>query len=302
MASELDHYLNDVRENLRLDPQSEREILTELETHAEDRFQEMKEAGLSDEEAARTCVGLLGSARLVARQIYEAHSQGSWRHALLAAMPHLFFALVFALKWWDTAWLPVLLGAIVAFAIYGWSHGRPSWLFPWLGYSLLPVVAAGILLLYLPTGWAWVTILLYVPAILWLLSYITIRSIKRDWLYGALMLAPAPSVVGWFLAARVEDRVAGFNVAHLSGFAPVVGLSFVVLAVSVALFVRLKQRRLKVLSLVTSSVLTFGLFAFASSGVGFPAILALSLLLLLSLLAPALLDRRLKQGGHPVTT
>ncbi|MEE8352964.1 MAG: permease prefix domain 1-containing protein, partial [Dehalococcoidales bacterium] len=197
MASELDHYLNDVRENLRLDPQSEREILTELETHAEDRFQEMKDAGLSDEEAARTSVGLLGSARVVARQVYEAHSQGSWRQALLAAMPHLFFSLVFALKWWDTAWLPVLLGGIAVIAIYGWSHGRPSWLFPWLGYSLLPVVAAGILLLYLPTGWAWVTILLYVPAMLWLLCYITIRSIKKDWLYGALMLAPAPSLVGW---------------------------------------------------------------------------------------------------------
>ena len=100
----------------------------------------------------------------------------------------------------------------------------------------------------------------------------------------------------------VEDRVAGFNVAHLSGFAPLVGLSFVVLAVSVALFVRLKQRRLKVISLVASSVLTFGLFAFASSGVGFPAILALSLLLLMSLLAPVLLDRRLKHGSRPATT
>ncbi len=302
MASELNDYLNDVRENLRLDPQSEREILTELETHAEDRFQEMKDAGLSDEEAARTCVGLLGSARMVARQVYEAHSQGTWRQALLAAMPHLFFALVFALKWWDTAWLPVLLGAIAVIAIYGWSHGRPSWLFPWLGYSLLPVVTAGILLLYLPTGWAWVTILLYVPAVLWLLCYITIRSIKKDWLYGALMLAPAPSVVGWLLAARVEDRVAGFNVAHLSGFAPLVGLSFVVLAVSVVLFVRLKQRRLKVISLVASSVLPLGLFAFASGGVGFPVILALLLLLLLSLLAPAFLDRRLKHGGHPAMT
>jgi hypothetical protein len=217
-------------------------------------------------------------------------------------MPHLFFGGVFALKWWDTAWLPVLLGVIAAIAIYGWSHGRPTWLFPWLGYSLLPVVIAGVLLLYLPTGWAWVTILLYVPAILWLLSYITIKSIRRDWLYGALMLAPAPSLVGWFMAARVEDRVAGFNVAHLSGFAPLIGLSFVVLAVSVALFVRLKQRRLKALSLVSSSVLTFGLFAFASSGVGLPAILGLFLLLLVSLLAPALLDRKLKQGGHPATT
>jgi len=58
----LSHYLDSVRENLRLDRSSEREVIQELETHIEDELQELKEAGLSEEEAANTCLSLLGSA------------------------------------------------------------------------------------------------------------------------------------------------------------------------------------------------------------------------------------------------
>jgi len=42
LATELERYLKNVRENLRLDPGEEEEVLTELETHAEDRLLEMK--------------------------------------------------------------------------------------------------------------------------------------------------------------------------------------------------------------------------------------------------------------------
>ena len=76
MVTEWYRYLVDLKDRLRLDPSPEREIVNELATHVEDRFQELKEDGLSDEEAAKQSVGLLGSAKLLARQIYEAHSQG----------------------------------------------------------------------------------------------------------------------------------------------------------------------------------------------------------------------------------
>ena len=66
----LSHYLDAVRDSLRLDFLSEKEVINELQTHIEDEFQELREAGLSEEEAANTCVTLLGSAKLVARQIY----------------------------------------------------------------------------------------------------------------------------------------------------------------------------------------------------------------------------------------
>ncbi len=130
MATALRHYLDSVRDNLKLDPSSEREIITELETHIEDRLQKLRETGLSEEEAAKECAELLGSAKLVARQIYEAHSQGTWRQALLASMPHLLFGLLFVLNWWQgISWLLVLLGLILCVVIYGWGHGKPAWLF-----------------------------------------------------------------------------------------------------------------------------------------------------------------------------
>jgi len=301
MASELDAYLKDIKDNLRLDAASEQEIISELETHAEERILEMREAGLSDEEAAKECLGLLGSARLVARQIYEAHSQGTWRQALLSALPHLFFAALFALKWWNIGWLPVVLGVAAATAVYGWCHGKPNWLFPWLGYSMLPVVITGLLLLYLPAGWAWVTILLYVPLVLWLLCYIAIKVINSDWLYSALMLLPVPSLVGWFIAAKLEDRFTGFDMKQLNEFAPWIGLSFLVLALTVAMFVRIRQRHLRLVVLTMSEVLTLVIVASAGS-LSFPVTLALVLLMLASLSGPAILDHWMRQGSHPAIT
>lgn len=301
MASELDAYLNDVRDNLRLDAASEQEIISELETHAEERILEMREAGLSDEEAASKCLGLLGSAKLVARQIYEAHSQGTWRQALLAALPHLFFAALFALRWWNIGWLPVVLGVAAATAIYGWFHGKPNWLSPWLGYSMLPVVITGLLLLYLPTGWAWVTILLYVPLVLWLLCYITIKVINSDWLYSALMLLPVPSLVGWFLAAELRGKFTGFDLKQLNEFTPWIGLSFLVLALTVAMFLRIRQRHLRLMVLAVSEALTLIIVASAGS-LNFPVVLALVFLMLASLSGPALLDHWMRQGHRPAIT
>lgn len=302
MATELNRYLSEVRENLRLDASSESEILSELETHAEERFQEMRETGMSDEEAARECVGLLGSARLVARQIYEAHTQGTWRQALLAALPHCFFAGLFLLRWWDIGWIPVILGLVAGLAVYGWGHGKPTWLFPWLGYSLMPVVIAGLLLLYLPTGWAWATILLYVPLILWLLCYITIKAINRDWLYVALMLLPAPSLAGWFLAARLGDRLLRFSPAIMNEFAPWIALSFLVLAVTATAFIRLRRRGLRVAVMGISGTITLLLVVLSGHCLGLPAFLALFSILLLSLIVPAALERRIRESGRPAVT
>ncbi len=151
----LSRYLNSIRDNLRLDPQAESEVISELETHIEDELKELTEAGLSEEEATSTCVRLLGSAKLVARRIYEAHSQGTWRQVLLASLPHLLFGLTFVLNWWGIVWRFSMLGLVFSTIVYGWRHGKPAWLFPWLSYSLLPVVVAGLLLLYLPQEWSW---------------------------------------------------------------------------------------------------------------------------------------------------
>ena len=299
MATILSHYLDSISDNLRLDLPTKREVISELEAHVEDRFQELREAGLSEEEAAKTCVGLLGSAKLVARRLYEAHSQGTWKQALLASMPHLLFALLFALNWWQyIGWLSIVLVLVIGMAIYGWSHGRPTWLFPWLGDSLLPVVVAGLFLLYLPKAWSWLAILLYIPLALWLLYSITVQTIKRDWLYSSLMLFPIPIIIGWFLAVESEGRFPEFSVQRLHDFAPWIGLSFLALAAAVAMFVRLRQRWLKVSVLFISGLLTLIMVAcYAEGRLSLPALLVLILMVLGLFLSPALIERKIRKRG-----
>jgi len=302
VTTALSHYLNSIKDSLRLDPQSEREVINELETHIEDELQDLKQAGLSEEEAANTCIRLLGSAKLVARQIYEAHSQGTWRQTLLASMPHLLFGLIFALNWWQgVSWLLVILVLVLSTAVYGWCRGKPTWLFPWLGYSLVPVAVAGLLLLYLPKGWAWLAIVFYIPLAAWLVYAITVQTIKKDWLYSALMLLPVPIIIGWFIAVHLEGRFPEFSMERLYDYAPRIGLSFLVLAAAVATFIRLRQRWLRVAILIVSGLLTLTLVvSYAWSHLGLPAFLVLILLMLGIFLIPALLERRIRHSRYLV--
>jgi len=296
MVTVLSHYLDSIRDNLRLDLSTEREVISELETHIEDRLEELKDNGLSEEEAADTCVGLLGSAKLVARQMYEAHSQGSWQQALLASAPHLLFGLLFALNWWQgIGWLLVMLALVLAAAIYGWWHGKPTWLFPWLGYSLLPVVGAGLLLLYLPKGWSWLAILVYIPLALWFIFSIVVQTIKRDWLQSSLMLFPVPIIIGWFLAVALEGKFPEFSAQRLQDLAPWIGLSFLALAASVVVFIRLRQRWLKVAILVVTGLLTLAMVAYHAEGsLNWLAFLILILVMLGLFLSPALVERKVR--------
>jgi len=298
VTSTLSYYLESIRDNLRLDYSSEREVISELETHLEDRLEELEEAGLSEEEAANTCVKLLGSAKLVARQIYEAHSQGTWGQTLLASMPHLLFGLLFALNWWQyIGWLLIVLGLVLGTVIYGWCHGKPTWLFPWLGYSLLPVVAAGLLLLYLPAGWSWLAILLYIPVALWLLCFITVQTIKRDWLYSSLMLLPIPVIIGWFLVIESGVSFSEFSLHTVNDYAPWIGLSFLAFGLSVAIFIRLRQRWLRVVLLFTSGLLTLTMVAcYANGRLHLSAFLLLILVMVGLISGPALLECKLGSG------
>ena len=176
MSVTVDEYLNSIKTNLRMESKQENEIISELAAHIEDEVQELTRHGLRDEEAIKTSIRLLGSAKSVARQLYEAHSQGSWQQALMASLPHLLFGLLFTLNWWrGIGGMLVMLVLILATTVYGWWHDRSTWLFPWLGYSLLPVVAAGLSLLYLPRALSWIAINLYTPG-----NMVNITCCKTD--------------------------------------------------------------------------------------------------------------------------
>jgi hypothetical protein len=300
MLTVLSNYLDSVRDNLRLDRPSEREVIRELEAHIEDELQELRESGLSEEEAASTCLTLLGSAKVVARQIYEAHSQGSWTQALLAATPHLIFALLFALNWWrGIGWLLAILALVLVMAVYGWWRGKPAWLFPWLGYSLVPVVAAALLLLYLPRSWSWLAIVVYLPLALWMICAITTKAIKKDWLYTSLMLLPVPTIIGWFLAIEPVNQLPEDWLQRMQDFAPWIGLTFLALGVTVATFIRLRKRWLRVSVLVVSGLITLTMVAYYTEGrLSILSFLILMVVMLLVLLSPSLVERTLRHSGR----
>ncbi len=267
MTTALNHYLEIIRANLRIDLAEEKEVISELETHIEDKLQELKESGLSEEEAEKTCLGLLGSAKLIARQIYEAHSQGSWRQAFLAAMPHLLFAALFALNWWHhIGWLSIILVMVIGTSIYGWWHGKPAWVFPWLGYSLVPVAALGLILPYLPREWSLLTIPLYFLLTLWWMFCLVIQTTRRDWLLSSLMLLPMPIIVGWFLTLVPDAKITGQTFERINYFAPWIALSFLILALTIAAFIRLRQRWLRIALLSISGLLTLTLVVYYAGG------------------------------------
>jgi len=298
LSAIINEYLDNVRSNLRLDPPEEKEILSELATHIEDEVQELEKKGLREEEAVKTCIKFLGSAKSVARLIYEAHSQGTWQQALMAALPHVLFGLIFFLNWWQGIG-PVLITliAILITTVYGWWRGRSSWLFPWLGYSLLPVVAAGLSFLYLPTGFAWMAIIVYLPLALWLIVKAVKRTIKKDWVYMSLMLLPMPAIVGWLAVTTWTGDTDTGVWGHLAYYGPYIGASFLALAFGVMSFVRARRRWLKIGVLILTGMITLFLIVIYSWGqLSFISLLLLILLLISIFLVPALLENGARNG------
>jgi len=295
----LGHYLDTVKDNLKLAPEEKQEVLKELESHIEDRFQEFRETGLSEEEAASKCLGLVGSSKLVARNLYEAHSQGSWKQTVLASMPHLLFGLLFALNWWrGVGWFSGALVLIVSAVLYFRWRTHPAWLFPWLGYSLVPLLAAGLLLAYLPRVWSWLAIVLYIPLVLWLVGSIVIQTVKRDWLYSTLMLLPLPVILSWILAAGSGEDFPESALERLSYFAPWIAVSFLLLGATTAAFIRIRQRLLKIATLLVLGLLTLVMVAYYIRGVLYlPSFLLLVMLMLSLFLVPYWVERKMKYGG-----
>lgn len=300
MTPELIQYLETIRYNAKLENSCETEVITELEAHIEDKLQELEESGLTHDEAMRTCMGQMGDTKLVARQIYESYSQGSWKQVLLATMPHLLFGLIFTLDWWQhIGWLSILLLLTLATTVYGLWHGKPTWIFSWLGYSLIPVLAVGILLLYLPTGWTLLALPVYFPLALWWLFYVIIQTSRKDWLFSSFMLLPLPVFIGWYLAISTGGKFTENSIQRVYDFAPWIGLSFLALALTIGAFIRLRQRWLKVGLLAISGASTLTLVVYYTTDqLNTFTFLGLMFVLWGVFLVPPLMERQLKSGRH----
>jgi hypothetical protein len=268
MLSNVSHYLNRFKASLKIDHTIRDGVAEELYTHLQDRTQELEEKGLSREEASKIAVQSLGSPELIAEQIYETHAQGSWKEAIFSALPHLLVALLFTSYYWrNIVYVSIILALIVGIAIYGWQRGKPIWLFPWLGYYLMPVVVSAILLLSLPQGWGWIAALIYIPLALFVFIHIVRQTARRDWLYASLMLAPMLVTFTWFSSlGRGNELLASDWIVRLQTNALWIVISFVALAAATIAFIRLKQRRYKIISLLTPPLVILFAVITASGG------------------------------------
>lgn len=294
MANKLADYLQTFKSCLRIDSVIQNETTREISAHIEDEVQELKQNGFSDEEALNIATENFGPPQLIAQQICEVHSQGSWIEAFLAAAPHFLVAMLFASYYWQNiGCLAAVLIATTFIVIYGWRHNQPMWLFPWLGYYLLPVIATGILLVYLPQGWTWLAVFIYIPLALFILAYIVRQTINRDWLYVLLLLVPIIVMCSWMVSLGTGGYFSASG-AQFQSSALWPAISFLTLAAATIAFVRMKQRWHKAAALLIPASIILLSVTLANRGninlgVGFILILSL-----LTLVIPAWMQVRLK--------
>lgn len=283
VADKLANYLENLRNCLKIDSAVKDDAIREISTHLEDASQELKEGGLNEEEASRLATDKFGSAQLIAQQISEVHNHGSWQDAFFAALPHFLVATLFASYYWqNTICLLLVLITTTCAVIYGWRHNQPLWLFPWLGYYLLPVMVTGILLIYLPQGWTWLAALVYIPLVLFIVAYIVRQTTNRDWLYVLLMLIPILVVFMWLTSSSTGGQFLPSS-TQLQANTLWLALSFFTLAVATIAFVRVKQRWQKAVALLIPAsliLLAVTLVNRESISLGAGSILILSLLIL----------------------
>jgi hypothetical protein len=303
MLTEAKHRLDGARAHLKLDPSSEEEILCELYTHFEDRVADLEDSGMSVEEATRIASREFGSVETVVGDLNEVHSNGNWLQALMAALPHVFFFLLFAMgQWSNVGWLTVIVLSILGVVAYGWRHNRPTWFFTWLGYGSMPLLVVGFIIAgealsrgaFSQSWWLWLALVGYSAVAGVLCAIILVQILKRDWLLGSLTILPFLAVIGWFLTALWSKELLQENTGAFYGLEPWIAVSFLTLAGIVILFTQLKKRWLKVSILLIAGLVTLTLMVLSSGGsIGVLNIAALAVVGALALLGPALLDRRI---------
>jgi hypothetical protein len=313
MLPEIREYLEDVRSHLHLNAATEMQVLSELYSYFEEKLVELQERGIPYRDLAREAIESAGRPVVVARLMYEAYSKGNLTEAVLSSLPHLVVAWLFVSHLWRHPLLaPLAFILIVCVTLYGWWHGKPNWLYSWIGYSLLPLLVGGYLcrpLLeqiasfligegkVLPGVWTLLLLGLFFFLSLWIIIRTTIRVVRRDWVLASLMLVPLPILASWIF--NVEQMGGLFQLGNIALYQWDIPMASVLtlLGAAAAIFIRLRKRILKTGALITLGVIAGTIAGHTLWGYpGFLGLLAGASLILLFLLWPALLEARIGHG------
>ena len=320
-------YLSILARRLRVTPDAKDDILREMEGHIEERTAEMEQAGIGPTEARRRAAAHMGHPDAVAKDLYAVHSRGTWRDILLATLPHLLLAALFALHLWTEILVFIVAMALFTFIAYrGWKNSGAKWTYSWLGYCLAAPTISWIMA-FMALGYAGWTLLtkgslpfgiplflaliIYVPISLWILAGVIMRLVKRDWLLASFTALPFPFLTTWILFLNWQGFLwSGSSKIQETDADRVV--VFLALAVTTAIFFKV-GRRLVQIALLTLSTALMVVYTVVAIPLTF-GILAVILVILSSiafLFSPAILEtllalrtssRRRVQRGRQVVT
>jgi hypothetical protein len=315
MQREVSSYLDEVKAHLHLDPRTSRRLINELRSHFEEKVSDLEQQGMAETDAACAALRSFGDARNIARLLDEAHSGGSWTEALIGCQPHLIVAALFVTHVWRH---PVLLGtafaAIAVIALLGWRNSGASWMYSWIGCAVLPLL----ILSYLSMDPVARTVSFFLsghgaPAPLWhlgllvalygftfrLLTSTAVTVARRDWILLSLMLLPLPVMGLWTItvtqsAGVFVDALRSLE-SRFSRWDGAMGYFFAVLGITTALFVRVRQRALKVGAVIAVGIVGSALAARSLWGdLGLLPLLGICFCLLLFLTVPLLIRAMLR--------
>lgn len=307
MTPQVHGYLSDLGRHLHLEPREKEEILQELRVHIEDRAREFIEAGFSSDDALAQAVDRLGDTHDIASDLYEVQSRGSWYHTVLAVLPHVLIALMFALHLWTTpGWVVLMLMVAVSISIFGWRKGRPRWTYPWLGYCLVvPMVSWGLAMSAVGYG-AWGVLVrgslpldipiyavsfIYIAFSLWVVIRFVSKVARPDWVMASLAILPIPFLAYWFFYFYHADPALQPSSQLALEVDRTVSVVFLIVAATTAVFFRIGRRLIRVtLLVITAPSMTILAWLSYQGGVGYMAVFAFSAVSLAILLSPALFD------------
>jgi hypothetical protein len=213
---------------------------------------------------------------------------------------------------------PLLLGtaftAIVVIALLGWRSGGASWMYSWIGYAVLPLLVVSYISMdpvtrtvsFVLSGhgtpaplWHLSLLAALYAFTIWLIASTAVTVARRDWILLSLMLLPLPVMGLWIITVTqsvgvLVDALRGLE-TRFSRWDAAMGYFFAVLGVTTALFVRVRQRALKVGAVIAVGIVGGALAARSFWGdLGLLRLLAISFCLLLFLTVPLLLRAMLR--------